>query len=302
VQTVDRFDASSIYDPEVSSLYQLTLERGQEAAMSLRKAYGRLSELDAVEFFYMQSDVFGAEAQQTDSHQIRIYSPSILLLVNLFRILLGEQKLLPELLIGQSSKIDIPLLHNCSDMSLARIYPVTLDHRRARLAVMLADFCSCFISFHELGHVVLGHTAYLREHHSSFAVLEAHGSGRYPTRIADRLQSWEYDADIIAASLMAPFVVDFAAAIERNEQYRSLFGQLAPKGFLLENIVAIVSNALFCMFTYMAQAISYLNLHHGHPHPVFRNFYVRNAVVQTIGRRQHIDVRKALSAIFRPVC
>lgn len=292
------FTIDSLTDPEMIDLYNLMLNRGDEAISSFSTHYQPPS-ASKVKFGYTLSSHFNAKAQRIEEGYIVSFnSPVIAMLCGLFDALLFDPNVLPE--IGGDTSAGLPphretsFLYTSGYAGLQEV-PITRDAHRQSAAAILADFCSTFIVFHEIGHVISGHTDYCK--------FELDGTGIKELYMADDMimenyqlfRSWEYDADAIASGLVVQFIDTFTSIVEKGGYYGSVFQKLREQGWFVERMTALVICSLFSMFTLIAQVGKSLNRYSSHPHPLHRGTYTQDMILTAMKARMPIDIKKVLS-------
>ena len=289
------YDFNTIAEEELKSLYRLAIARGQEAAASFQQAYGRNTPGDRIEFNFRTADFFNAEAADRDGfHEVSITSPTIYLLRTLFEVILQHSGVMPEVRLPRIRKEDritkVPFMIAPQQFAKVRKYSATTDPNRLRAAGILADFCSSFITLHELGHVIFGHTKYARLHYGDLRLMELYGHGDKIVAHYSTLQSWEYDADAVAGRLIVQYIETFANLVRNDPSLNAVFGGLDHDGNLIERCASLVTISLNVMFTYMAQAIVKLNKYASHPHPLFRASYTKDFIMHSLDERGTADI------------
>ena len=153
------------------------------------------------------------------------------------------------------------------------------DEGRALVASALTEVATTFCVFHEVGHVVGGHTGCAAGRFWGGDVAEFTGGGGLALCSRRLLgQVWEREADGIAAVMLLSFVV---ADDGTRQHFRECFG--IPDGDGEEDeyayhVCAVVLFALKLLFLYLAQIPAALNVRGDHPHPLVRAAYVRDVL------------------------
>lgn len=280
------------------NLYNLMLDRGNEAIASFSEHYQPPGS-SKVQFGYIPSGYFNARAKRIEEgYTVSFNSPAIAMLCGLFDAILFDNNVLPE--IGGDVSAGLPPQREASFLYTSgyagsQEVPVTSDAHRQSAATILADFCSAFIVFHEIGHVISGQADYCKFELGGTGIKELYMTDDMISKNYQLFQSWEHDADAIASCLVVQFIDTFTSLAKKGGYYGSVFQKLHQQGWFVERMTALVICSLFSMFTLIAQAEKSLNRYSSHPHPLHRGSYTKDMILTAMKARIPIDMKKVLA-------
>jgi hypothetical protein len=161
------------------------------------------------------------------------------------------------------------------------------DERRALVASALTEVAGAFCVFHEVGHLIGGHTGYASAQLWGGDVAEFTGS-RFtfcPRRLLR--QSWEREADIIAAVMTMSFVLNDPGT---REHFRDCFDLPPEEDEYPYHVFSVVLFAVKLLFLYLAQIPLRFDVRAYHPHPLIRATYVHSALRLTAADDLGLDI------------
>jgi len=205
----------------------------------------------------------------------------------LFEKIFSSSKVLPELPFSDhsSSILSVPFVKNLSNPTLDSEFAISLTAPRRTVARVLQDFCSTFILLHEIAHVVCGHCPAHFHYFSEPKLQEFYGLELWLFRGRYLRRSWEYDADITAASILSQYIEHF----HKTGKHPDIETAFQFLGGRFENLVGLVTAALFTMFAYLSQMEYRLGSKSYHPHPMLRTKYIAQALLRRCATDYALD-------------
>jgi hypothetical protein len=160
------------------------------------------------------------------------------------------------------------------------------DERRALVASALTEVAVAFCVFHEVGHVIGGHTGFAADRMGSGVVAEFGAGTLLPCPRRLLRQVWEREADVIAAVMTISFMVNDA---NTRKHFADCFGFPDDDDYPY-HAFSVVLFALKILFLYLAQIPARLDVRGYHPHPLVRVTYLHNAIRTTAVDDLDMDV------------
>lgn len=144
--------------------------------------------------------------------------------------------------------------------------------RRALVASKLAELACGFCMFHEVGHVVAGHTPFAMTLCSSDSICELSESGESNTL----LQVCEREADLIAIMQLASILI---SPSEHRDHFRACFELEEEEDESIPyHMLSIALFSVRILFLYLGQFNGEIKTKSLHPHPLVRATYVHSAL------------------------
>ena len=281
------FDLKSL--PELSRRTCESLsERCTEVVNSLASGYLKHSSVPNVRLFFRASPTFNASARSIQGHhQIDIHIATILLLNVLFERLLSSPLVIPGLSAPGTiyKPISVPFVKDLTNPAVDSDFTILLNPERRQVAWILHDFCATFILLHEIAHVASGHCRANTHYFSEPKLHEFFGLELWLFRGRYLKTSWEYDADLIAASILSQYVEHF----HRTRKSPAIEHAFAFLGGSLENLLGLVTGSLFAMFAYLSQMNYRQDSRSYHPHPMLRIKYISQVLLRRMAADHAID-------------
>lgn len=281
------FDLSTL--PEFSRRICESLgERCTEVTNSLASGYLNRSSVPDVRLFFKASPTFNASARHiNEEHQIDIHIATILLLNVLFERLLSSPIVIPHLQApgDMSRPFSVPFVKDLTNPSVDSNFTILLNEERRHVAWILQDFCATFILLHEIAHVASGHCQANTHYFSEPNLHEFFGLELWLFRGRYLKTSWEYDADLIAASILSQYVGHF----HRTRKSPAIEHAFAFLGGSLEHLLGLVAGSLFAMFAYLSQMNYHQKSRSYHPQPMLRIKYIAQVLLRRMAADHAID-------------
>ncbi len=294
------FDCRLITDEAVRTEYLHLQWRAERISASISQGYGQSK--GPIGFRFINENEFNAFAsldEKSGCYQVEINAAVPLLVMMLFYRLFSDERILPHL--DSSGRIaadfELPFIVDPEKFDQRVNWQIKANAIRGFAAGTIADLCNTFVVLHEFGHVMCGHTEGIRYFYEGgrLAELVSRSSrqakqGGHLKKLNELRKAWEGDADMIASIFLAQFVDDLAHLPAENERTRRVFSD--QNGFHLEHTLAIAVSALFGFFCYVQGARHQLDKQSDHPHPHVRALYLKDMLLQEVGKRRKLDSRR----------
>lgn len=286
---MEPFDLTTLGKSAQRSLCESLISRGIEALDSLAAAYLPDREKPQVEIRFTHSPLFNASISKvSEGHTIDIHIAIPLLLQALFGKLLSSPEVVPELpfIPQETSRWSAPFVRDLGAAMIDDELSINLDPNRQVVAQVMQDFCCWFVVLHEISHLVCGHAQGASHFFDEPKLQEFFGleflfkRGRYLKR------SWEYDADVTAASLLVQYIQYFHESPAKNRNVNAAFQFLNGSP---ARLVGFVTGSLFAMFVYLSQMEYHLEVRSHHPHPMLRTKYIGQTLLRKAAADYGID-------------
>ncbi len=282
------FDITTISDEGLRREYQFLESRADNIARSVSAAYG--AGRKPIAFRYINESEFNAYAgEDGNSYTVEVNASMPLFGVILFSRLLSDAAVFPFLDAAgmKASDYALPFIIDPADFDRRVDWQIKLNGIRAFAASTIADICSTFVICHEVGHIMSGHVEGIRFYERRARVAELVSRARIAGTTVARRQAWEYDADVIAASLLIQFIDQLIEIGERDARVRAIFCR--DDGRSLEHTLAIVVAGLFAYFSYVQGMRHKLDKSSSHPAPIVRAHYLKDMLFAAVRDRNGFD-------------
>ncbi len=293
------FNPDHLKDESLKRIYKYLLIRGNEIIGSFKNAYPSINSKPEVTVNYLLDKELNAFVQwNSDEFSIRIHSPTIYLLRNLFDELFTFDQILPEIKgkeFFEKPEQNILFLPDPNNIDKRVTSQILLDKDRSLASTVITDICATFILLHEIGHIVCGHVNganfYFKENTSpKFIDLFA-----FKHRGAYLRRSMEYDADLVAGILIVQYIEQLEENILKGGRIAEVFDSLKESGNLYEKLLALIILSFYAFFTYLSGRTPYrFDRRSPYPHPLVRAFYIRDVIIQTAEDRRIVNTQLIL--------
>ncbi|MEM9963459.1 MAG: hypothetical protein AAF882_20835, partial [Pseudomonadota bacterium] len=155
---LEPFDLSAISDEGIRREYAFLQKRADATIRAVQQAYGQGRA--PIAFRFVDEKRFNARVgKEAGTYGIEMNAAVPLFNLILFSRLLTDPRLFPHLPTSGRLESDytLPAVVDPSDFSKRSDWKIELTGPRAFAAGTLADICSSFVVFHEIGHVLCGH-------------------------------------------------------------------------------------------------------------------------------------------------
>ena len=287
LEDLNPFDLGQLSE-EVRLFYEQFLVFGRTAPVTVREAYLRLVSNDQVKTLFVSDHKFNALARSRyGGHCIALNVAVPCLLHFLYNNALRLEYVFSGVSSSAKEKpyfkrpIESIPLELPKGVSLEEAL-VTLpgvsrprDDQRALVATALTEIAGAFCVFHEVGHIIGGHTGYTSSQLGVSDVAEFSGLSFKLGRNKLLRQVWEREADIIAAVMTMSFVLNDA---DTREHFRECFSLTENDEEYPYQIFSIVLFGIKLLFLYLAQLPTRFAIRSAHPHPLIRATYIHNII------------------------
>lgn len=282
------FDYTKLSDPEILSLYRRVMSVSMETATAIKNGYSPSMPIAA---YFVDDEVFQASAGIEDGRYLVLFARPVPILVRiLFDKILAHPALMPwlpsELGNKGGSDYDVPFIVDPLTFSRTENWGIRVNAPRTFAAGTLADICLCFIILHEFGHIICGHGEGVSHYYGRNHFLEFSASLPPSKLETERDRAWEFDADVVAATLMMQFIVELVADVDKNPRTKQFLGDAGDR---VAQALSLAVAGLFALFSYLQGMRRDLGLFSSHPHPMVRAQYVKDLLVVAARERFSFD-------------
>ncbi|OIN57148.1 hypothetical protein [Arsenicibacter rosenii] len=297
-----KFDPTQLADESLRRLYEYQIIRVNEIYSSFVNHYlPQKTQRTHVFDYFVDTNLNASTGTRLGKDYIRVSSPTIYLLRSFFDHLLADDRFLSEIS-PSTVQIDIGttrtpnLIIDPEDVTKVREGNLSTDQNRLLFSTTMADLCMTFISCHEVGHIVYGHTRYTRLFFKEDC-LNFFDFWKRPKRI-DINHAMEYDADLLAATLIVQYLEDVYRAAFKYARHAEVYAGLIKKGKLLEDITIFCILFIYALFVYLSNGAP--DQDSTHPQPLVRALYIKDVMLAQMGRRHpNLDMAYLLDAMPR---
>jgi hypothetical protein len=271
--------------PQISSFYKQIIGWGRMAPASINNAYRKLADQGGVQPRIADSPVLNAWAiKQGDGFVLGLYAATPIILHFAFNQMLrcpmvltriGDPAIEQPETLGYQHGIPLILPEQLPVHEACTVLPSVsrpIDDERATAASALTEIACAFATFHEVAHIIAGHTGFLA-FRSDLALLELSGFRTHsaPSRLR---RVWEYEADKIAAVMLLSFLVD----PENRAHFTDVFHLPSNDTGYACGSAGIGIMAAYVLFLLLGQGDRKLRSRSIHPHPLVRMTSIHNAM------------------------
>ena len=281
------FDYRRFGDESIRNEYKVALDRAYELGRSVALAYGegRLP----IKFGYVEGRTYNASALKSDDHYlVEIHHSVPLLNILLFSKLLSDISVFPHIDASGvlKSNYEVPAVIDPADFETRANWSIRLNDERSIAALTLADFCTTFVTCHEIGHIVNGHIEGGQFYDDTSRLHELVSFSWASEEVYSRRQAWEIDADVFAITLSMHLVHELFEEQDKHPRLANLF---ADGQNSIEAVLGVCAATLFAFFCYLKGTRDRLGLQSTHPHPLARSLFVRDVMVELARAQWAID-------------
>lgn len=183
-----------------------------------------------------------------------------------------------------------------SDRIIWRSHPRPFNDFRLLLSLVMSQMSIEFVFLHELGHLIQGHSAFLRLNDPSFRFNELESSRRSSGIDAKLFQAIEYDADgfAIQASLSNRIMLDY---FEQHLEHKLGIGESSPKEMAFY-FWAMAISGVMRLFSQQGLAISQ-HQSSTHPHPLLRAIAITFTAATSTALKDDPDKERIINLCCR---
>lgn len=297
------FDPAQLENPDYQEHFNLFHERMQEVERSIVAGYGLPVGVDKIHSYIASDFEFNAQAGQVESTlMVSLNAPVLISLRVLFDLLLEKDHILPALLQPSESKITYRTqtflkAYNPGELSL---HEISISKERYKASSTLSDLCSTFMMLHEFGHVICGHPGALATKFSEASLVEFNSFAEGPKVNSELRRYWEFQADNIAAALLAQYVDD---AVSRAEQFNPWLRTCLDQEVVTfeqqaTHFSAMVIASLHVLFLYSDSCQFEVPKFSYHPPAQTRLMYVKDVFAGEIASRLRLDADEIVDVYF----
>jgi hypothetical protein len=282
------FDLRTLPD-DLRDFYAQFLGYGRATPSTVSEKYHRAAAEGRVRVLYADRRQFNLSAESPgDTHTIELNIAFPCLLHFVFNNVLRLPYVFPQ--VGDSAAetpyrepgdgrlVPFELPERLPVVEALRVLPGVSrpkDDDRALFASTLTELASTFCVFHEVGHVIGGHSGYEASRMWGKPVSEFTGDRWHFCHRRALRQVMEREADIIATVMTMSFVLNDPAT---RRHFRECLAITGNDDLYPYQILPILLFSLKVLFGYLAQIPAGLKVHADHPHPLLRALYVHNAI------------------------
>ena len=282
------YRASQVADPAWRELYERHERMFGRLAKSIEDGYG-LHGLPLDIGFEVKGYANASAAKKTDRYLIRVANVFPYLLIGLFKRILADPEVMPWLPAPDNDGPTTPIqfVREPSNLNEEAVEQLQLPPGRLFAAELLAEIAFQFVVMHEVGHVLAGHLEVPVSEGGVRDISElllVSRSGNLPLR-----RAWEIDADLIAVGLLDELISDILKAAQTSAAgglERHVYG---PHEISVAQATSLVMMAIHCLFRYVGETRTQIQMGGYHPDPVVRTFAVRNALIPRMLERHTVD-------------
>lgn len=143
---------------------------------------------------------------------------------------------------------------------------------------------------HEIGHIVCGHVEASKKYFKTRTILEFRTLKEWLHRGRYMRLAFERDADMIAAILITQYILQLLDKIRIEKKYSEAFKGVNGN---VEELLGLIIGSIYALNVYMhgaSNASDWAKM--GHPHPVIRSLYIKDAIIKKVGEHQPVDNEK----------